>query len=821
MLDERDPSASRADTTRIKRLPGSCDRCWKKKVRCDRATMDGVCTNCLNVKAECTHARRKGTKNGSINIARSAKEHVSKILSTSMIYIPSTDPGATHKILVEVAQYARSLEEQVATLHSQALKAARLARLKHPETPDSASSEEENESEPVPSSDSQIFPSARFKDRDVPLTRTTRSFQFVRAVLKHVPENTRPMLNLPWQRPEFWTRQPWETFISKDSKPQAQIFPQKDLLDALVELYFTKINTILNLLHSPSFRKSLSENQHHANPHFGAVVLGVCALASRFSDDPRVLMDGTADEHSSGWRWFSQVRPIRVVAWSEHPSSLYQLQLVCLSLSFISATCMATRDECWLLAGVGLRFAQAAGVHSRFGIGYARPGLSKLDAELYRRSVWMLTLYDSLMSSFQGRPSMANVDRLDLELPSQILEEEEENIIPLSDRPRPNGPPSEIEVMRAYIPLAKIIWRIHETLYLADRERRPVSSEAIVDLDSALNKWAAEIPDHLKWDTNQENPAFVDQSTVLHVTYYHAQIILHRALLPIVGRQAPPTSNRVEFPSLSICANAARSCVRVVEGQSKRVNGLVHHPALTMNLFDAAIILILSVLSGRDKIKSHDDFSRATADLESCTRCLRLYEKRWPLAGRRRDAIFLGLRLVKFALFDAGAGFNPPSSLFRGNTAETQDAYEPPHGPSSIFVESPSTFERRSDPAMEMQIRALEESMASTSHLFPPQLDPSFAPSHDHVYDPDRSMLNAIPIDDSESMDMNIDLEAMFAAGFSPEQLFGLGSHNSNAWPNEDHPNSNPNADVLGDPWNVFSGSYGWGDWGSYRMDSE
>ncbi|KAF7311944.1 Zn(2)-C6 fungal-type domain-containing protein [Mycena indigotica] len=811
MFDDRVSS-----TSRLKRLPGSCDRCWRKKIRCDRANMDGVCTNCLNIKAECTHSRRKGNKTASITVVRSAKEHVAKILSTSTIYIPSNDPAATHKILVEIAQYARSMEEQIATLTG--------ARLKAPATPTPSDSESsDDEPDPPDSSDRQprygapLFPSA--KSKDVPLTRATRSFQFLQSVLKHVPENTRPMLDLPWQREEFWVRQPWESSISEHYKLPIQVFPEKDLLDALVDLYFSKVNTILNLLHAPSFRRSVAEKKHEKDPHFGAVLLAVCALASRFSDDSRVLLDGTTDEHSCGWRWFSQVRPMRAVAWSDHPASLYQLQLICLSLSFMSASCLGTRDECWILAGMGLRFAQASGVHSRSGAGYTRRGVDTVDAELYRRAVWVLGLYDTLMSCFQGRPWMAQMDKMDLLPPAPISVEQ--SIVLLHDTNSNTPPvPSEVEFLNAYIELARIIGRIHEKLYpAADRDRKPMSADEIADLDSSLNSWAEGLPKHLKWNATQTNTVFLDQSATLHITYYHAQIILHRAFLPIIARQP---ENPIDSPSLSICANAARSCVRVIESHAKRSKGLIHHPSLTMNLFDAAVILILNMLTGRHKIKSQEDFSRATSDLESCVWVLGLYEKRWRFAGRRCDAIFLSLRLVRFALFDPAFNSANRSRLQQQQQVRPEIPSAPPPdlGYATTGVSMGPSFPRHSNP--DSHIRALEESMAMTRHLFSPSsLGLPVLPSGHYAHIPSTSVQEQYSGNiEGHSLHghMDIDWGLMFGAQFS-----------SDAWPSETPPVDLPSLDsgpvhyAGADAWNAISGGYGWGEWNSYthRIDSE
>ncbi|KAJ7674131.1 hypothetical protein B0H17DRAFT_946939, partial [Mycena rosella] len=115
----------------------------------------------------------------------------------------------------------------------------------------------------------------------------------------------------------------WEKLII--DAPQ-HVFPDDDLLTSLVNLYFERINPIIGILHSPTFRQSIAEGLHFRDQAFGAVVLAVCSVASRYSDDPRVLLDGVNSELSCGWKWFHQVHPLPA-SFSPEPS-LHQLQLL-------------------------------------------------------------------------------------------------------------------------------------------------------------------------------------------------------------------------------------------------------------------------------------------------------------------------------------------------------------------------------------------------------------------------------------------------------------------------------------------------------------
>lgn len=97
----------------------------------------------------------------------------------------------------------------------------------------------------------------------------------------------------------------------------------------LIDKYFTKFNVHIPLLHRPTFEKGIADGLHRRDEGFGSTVLLVCAMGSRWSSDPRVILPGTNSGHSSGWEWFSQVQWVRRSLLS--PPRLYDLQISCVS----------------------------------------------------------------------------------------------------------------------------------------------------------------------------------------------------------------------------------------------------------------------------------------------------------------------------------------------------------------------------------------------------------------------------------------------------------------------------------------------------------
>ncbi|KAJ6457379.1 fungal-specific transcription factor domain-containing protein [Mycena sanguinolenta] len=611
-----------------RRLQGSCDSCRKRKVRCDSQEMPGGrCSNCIASYSECIHSRGKpggevpssSSTTGSTE-TRTAKDHIASILSTTTVYVPSHDLNVNHRILVEVAQYARSLEERLAAMQLSQTTASR------PDSPSPSEGSTSATTEKYPQigelTKGRTTYGSRFYGR-------SSGVQFTKAAMSHIGQIRGHRSNLIGiRRPEFWDIQPWQKLTIEAPR---QIFPPDDLLESLTKIYFEQINPVLTILHFPSFQQSLLNGLHLRSREFGSVVLVVCALASRHSEDPRVFIEG-APEHSCGWKWFQQVRPLR----GEFPwgTSLYHLQFIFLSAIYTSG--MAIPEESWILVGHGVRIAQCAGAHHRGGYHKMEP----LTAELYRRVFWLLVVADTIMSSFNGRPSITKPNELDVELPLSCDEE----YWGMPNAVQPEGKSSTGAYMPVYLQLMLIFGRIQRAV----ETRIP---EEIVELDSQLNKWLDTIPEHLKWDPHQQNQIFLDQSAALYSTYYHAQILIHRPFIPAPGGEEE-LPNMTHFPSLAICANAARSCGHVLDVQARRGRGLLHQPSLMTALFDSAVVLLINVWAvvGSRKSRTPDDFNKATADAQNCVRVLRLYERRWRTAGRDCDIISAMLNIGKQSL---------------------------------------------------------------------------------------------------------------------------------------------------------------------------
>ena len=55
------------------------------------------------------------------------------------------------------------------------------------------------------------------------------------------------------------------------------------------------------------------------------------------------------------------------------------------------------------------------------------------------------------------------------------------------------------------------------------------------DLESRLNKWLIELPEDLRYPSNDRNASVLPHVLILHIEYYAAVLLLHRALYVYVA----------------------------------------------------------------------------------------------------------------------------------------------------------------------------------------------------------------------------------------------------------------------------------------------
>ncbi|KAF8829082.1 hypothetical protein HHX47_DHR3000888 [Lentinula edodes] len=541
------------------------------------------CTNCINIGIECTHTlptKKRGPKNPYVHeleerIRIMSEQLQGKIGNDDTEQVPQEDPSAPL-----ISRLSSTLSDSASTYSNMLSAGLPTVTLNGSTTPSDSDGIISNG--PLDLYSDPIH--TRFFGPSSGFALMKKAYDLKSEVMS---EQNIPLHAL-FQRPEYWLQvQPWER-ASRDQQIPKYNFPETSLMLSLVSLYLVSVNIFFPIIHAPTFQQSIAEGVHFRDQRFGATVLLVCAIGSRYSADPRVLHVPDS-ELSSGHQWFAQVRTLRQ-SLLEVPS-LYELQQCCLSILYLIGT--PEPSQSWILVVLGIRFSCELGLHRRKPDGHKWTS----EEEQTKRVFWVLVTLDKLTASFLGRPPAIHDEDIDADLPIQCDDEYWENTNQSLAFKQPAGKPSVITAFVSYLRLCDILDFALRTLYSTKKSQLLLGlvgqdwrERVVYDLDSSLNEWISSLPPHLRSESGRKREGvFAMQSAFLYTAYYHLQIYVHR---PFLSR---PSSRAL--PSLSVCMTAARSCARVLDCQQD--GSVASLPHTQYAAFAAGVVLLFNLWASK------------------------------------------------------------------------------------------------------------------------------------------------------------------------------------------------------------------------------
>ncbi|KAH8826599.1 fungal-specific transcription factor domain-containing protein [Flagelloscypha sp. PMI_526] len=438
----------------------------------------------------------------------------------------------------------------------------------------------------------------------------------------------KPSTGFTEKRPRYWTIPSWDKLLKNDLiiHPIFQ-FPCEDLMQSLLDLFFKDIAIYWPMIHEPTFRKSVADRLHEKDTWFGGLLLVICALASRLSDDPRCLAE-PGEPLSAGAHWFCQVKLMR--SGSTEPTNLFELQTYCLASIYLQET--SNLDMIWPMIGQAVRLAYDVGVHrSR--------GCSSLSIEQWRRTFWALVVIDTLVSAVSGRPRATHPSDYDLDVVAEVDDEYWVNADTATKMKQPPDTPAKATCFAQMIKLMDILGFAQRTLYAVRKpginskgDGESWARDIITEVDNALAKWRDELPDHLRWNPSQSNYLFFSQSTMLHSTLCVVQIQIHRPFIPLKAQVSALT-----YPAFTACINSSRFVCTVAEAQTKRgVPNVLF--TTTVAVMYAGVMMALALKIGK-RLKLNVDVDASIRDIKRALEVMKYYEPRSRQTGRLYDML--------------------------------------------------------------------------------------------------------------------------------------------------------------------------------------
>ncbi|KAG9078622.1 hypothetical protein FS749_009329, partial [Ceratobasidium sp. UAMH 11750] len=204
-------------------------------------------------------------------------------------------------------------------------------------------------------------------------------------------------------------------------------YPERDLADKLVEVYFEKFHHTMPCLDKLSFmtnyNKLMDDNGANSYPGFTSLVFAVFAVAARLLVDPRIVRprpfgaEDIVDEAIRPTALVFYERSMMLHYIGQTVTQLAHVQTFVLLSSFLaSINCL---PQAWLLCGQAVRTGQDLGLHRSPRTLH----LSPMDKETRRRAWWCVYGLDRMLAVALGRPVGIDDADCDVELPVPLDDE--------------------------------------------------------------------------------------------------------------------------------------------------------------------------------------------------------------------------------------------------------------------------------------------------------------------------------------------------------------------------------------------------------------
>lgn len=440
-------------------------------------------------------------------------------------------------------------------------------------------------------------------------------------------------------RPEYWSVPSGFIDPPTDSNLTTSAWPESDLAEKLVDAYFGRMNREYPVLNEFQFRHELANRPElRGDAEWLALAFCVFMMGSQYVDDDRVK-SFPDDKHSRGMHWWQAARSL-MYRNVRIDRPLLRIQCFLLSTLFQFGIPISASGS-WLLLGAAIRGLLDVGAHRKHTA--KKLNLSRLEEETYKRVFWVAYSLDRECAASLGRPIMLQDEDIDVEIPIEI---DDEYLFRTPDaEPLPKQPadkPALISGFLCSLRLDEIVGRTLKTVYALHKTKirfginsKEWDERLVSEIDSALNNWLDTVPQHLRFDPHERNDEWLIQSSLLYSKYYNCQLLVHRPFIP--AKKGAGDSSILNFPSLAICTNAARSISHLFSNLRDRdLHNLIGIPVAFRSV--SASTILLMVIWGAKRNGGRVS-SSASSDLRRSIDVLRAMEERWQFCGKAVDVL--------------------------------------------------------------------------------------------------------------------------------------------------------------------------------------
>ncbi|ORY28987.1 fungal-specific transcription factor domain-domain-containing protein [Naematelia encephala] len=241
------------------------------------------------------------------------------------------------------------------------------------------------------------------------------------------------------------------------------VCPQ-DLVDSLVQAYFTISHLLWPILHYPTFLAQYHDPAHRRSPSFVCLVMSLCCLSSRYTQDPRL------PTLSPQLLALARVAVARLAA---ERSDVYLVQAL-FNMSVVQEGTLRP-SLLWTYLSQALSMAIDLGLHRRVD---EWSTFSAIDIEVRRRTMWALYCQNVKASCTFGRPPLLRLSDLDLDEPAAVDD------VYISAEGGIGVQPDRPSVMAGFVAAIRLHMILERTIRRMNRVRRenPATTDSFLHL---------------------------------------------------------------------------------------------------------------------------------------------------------------------------------------------------------------------------------------------------------------------------------------------------------------------------------------------------
>ncbi|KAI5795457.1 fungal-specific transcription factor domain-containing protein [Peziza echinospora] len=391
----------------------------------------------------------------------------------------------------------------------------------------------------------------------------------------------------------------------------AFLLPPRALCDELVEAYFKWIAPVVPVINRSRFMRQYRDQK---NPPSLLLLQSILLAGSRVCTNSQ-LMDANGSTTPAAMTFYKRAKALYDANYEDDRVTIVQ-SLVLMGWYWEGPEDVTKNVFYW--SRVATIVAQGSGMHRSV----EHSQLSQADKRLWKRIWWTLFTRDRQVAVALGRPVHINTDDSDVPMVTEDDFIDDEPGYP-AEYP---ADPLHVQYFLHQVKLCEIMGLVLSQQYSVASKAKPQNAIDLVHSDLALADWMLHVPPEMRYhveDKSRQN--FL--AALLHSTYYTTLCLLHRAHMPPTIPNHGPSPDENSYPSRNIAFRAAAAITSIIDNLMEH-DELKFCPAFTVySLFSALIMHVYQMRSTNPQVVS-DTQKR----MKKCMHALKEISKVWIVA---------------------------------------------------------------------------------------------------------------------------------------------------------------------------------------------